>query len=118
VIKAGHLLIYSADAAADREFLRDVLGLADHVDAGDGWLIFKLPPSEIGVHPAEPGEQRHEFSLVCDDIEATVTELSGKGVDFTGPVVDAGYGLMTMLRLPGGGEIQLYQAKHPTAYGL
>lgn len=118
MIKGAHVLIYSTDPAADRAFLRDTLGLDAYVDAGDGWLIFKLPPAEIGVHPVEQGGEKHEFSLVCDDIRATVDQLTASGVEFTGPVTDAGYGLMTMLRLPGGGRIQLYQAKHPTAYEL
>lgn len=118
MITAVHNLIYSKDPAADRAFLRDVLGLDRFVDAGDGWLIFKLPPAELGVHPLEGGPERHELSLICDDVEATAAELAAKGVELTTPVTDAGFGLVTGLRLPGGGEIQLYQPTHPTAYDL
>lgn len=116
MISAVHLLIYSADAEADRAFLRDVLGFP-HVDSGDGWLIFKLPPAEVGVHPTE-GAGKHEIFLMCDDIEATVAELSAKDVEFVRPVNDAGFGLETAMRLPGGGELGLYQPKHATAYDL
>lgn len=121
MIAAVHVLIYSRDPAADRVFLRDVLGwphVKDHDSepgAEPGWLIFKLPPAELGVHPTD-GQPVHELSLICEDIEATVAELRGKGVEFTAPVTDAGYGLVTMLRLPGGGELQLYQPQHETAY--
>jgi predicted enzyme related to lactoylglutathione lyase len=117
MIKAVHGLIYSADAEADRAFLRDVLGWP-HVESSPGWLIFKTPPSEVGVHPVAPGGEKHELSLVCDDIEATMSGLAARGVEFTGPVTDQGYGLVTGVRLPGGGELQLYQPKHPTAYDL
>lgn len=116
MINAVHMLIYSKDPAADRAFLRDVLGYR-HVDDGDGWLIFKLPPAEIGVHPTE-GPPVHEMHFMCDDIEATVAELRGKGVEVTGPVTDAGYGLVTGIRLPGGGEVGLYQPRHTVAYDL
>lgn len=117
MITAAHMLIYSADPAADRVFLRDVLGWPYVEDnPGSGWLIFKLPPAELGVHPEGGSGPIHELSLVCDDIEATVAELTGKGVEFTGPVTDQGFGLVTTLRLPGGGELQLYQPKHATAY--
>jgi catechol 2,3-dioxygenase-like lactoylglutathione lyase family enzyme len=117
MINAVHVLIYSADPAADRAFLRDVLGLP-HVEdnPGSGWLIFKLPPAELGVHPDMGNGPVHEFSLICEDVEATVAELTGKGVEFTSPVTDEGFGLVTRLRLPGGGELQLYQPKHATAY--
>jgi catechol 2,3-dioxygenase-like lactoylglutathione lyase family enzyme len=117
MINAVHMLIYSADPAADRAFLRDVLGLPYVEDnPGSGWLIFKLPPGELGVHPDLGKGPVHELSMICDDIEATVAELTGKGVAFTGPVTDEGFGLVTALRLPGGGELQLYQPKHATAY--
>jgi catechol 2,3-dioxygenase-like lactoylglutathione lyase family enzyme len=114
MINAVHLLIYSKDAAADRAFLRDVLGLP-HVDDGNGWLIFRVPPAELGVHPSDGGE-RHEIHLMCDDVQATVAELTAKGAEFTGPVTDHGWGLVTALRLPGGGTLSLYQPTHATAH--
>jgi len=120
VISAVHVLIYSRDPAADRAFLRDVLGwrFVEDEASDPGWLIFKLPPAELGVHPDTGGGQVHELSLICDDLEATVAELAAKGVEATVPVTDAGYGLVTKIRLPGGGDLQLYQPKHPTAYDL
>src|SRR5262245_41636743 len=109
-----HVLLYTPEPEAVRETLRDVFGF-DHVNAGEGWLIFKLPPAEVGVHPSE-GETTHAFSLMCDDIEATVKELEAKGITFSGPPVDQGYGIMTMMQLPGGLQVQLYQPRHPTAF--
>ncbi|MCP3818242.1 VOC family protein [Streptomyces sp. A3M-1-3] len=116
MINGAHVVIYSRDAEADRAFFRDVLGYP-HVDAGDGWLIFKLPPAEIAVHPVE-GRESHEFFLMCDDVKATREELSAKGVEFTQPVSDEGWGLMTVLKLPGGGDLGLYEPRHQTAYEL
>jgi hypothetical protein len=110
------VILYSADAEADRAFLRDVLGLAS-VDSGGGWLIFQLPPSEVAVHPAETSGAA-ELYLVCDDVEATVTDLEGSGVVFEGPVSDEGWGRLTTIRLPGGGRLGLYEARHPTAFDL
>jgi catechol 2,3-dioxygenase-like lactoylglutathione lyase family enzyme len=116
MINGGHVIIHSRDAAADRAFFADVLGYP-HVDAGGGWLIFRLPPAEIAVHPTD-GPEAHEFYLMCDDIETTMAELTGKGVEFTQPLTDAGWGLLTRLRLPGGGELPLYQPRHPRATAL
>lgn len=115
-----HAMIYTRDADAARAFFRDVLGLRA-VDAGGGWLIFALPPAELGVHPADgkegdaAHEGRHELYLMCDDIHATVAELERKGVEFTGPVSDQGWGLLATLNIPGGGELSIYQPRHPTA---
>ena len=95
-----------------RAFLRDTLGFAS-VDAGGGWLIFALSPAELAPHPAEAGD-RHELYLMCDDIEATMEELKTKGVEFTRPVSDEGWGLLTAFAIPGGGELALYQPRHPT----
>jgi hypothetical protein len=106
-------VIFSPDAEALRAFLRDVLELPS-VDAGGGWLIFALPPAEVAAHPAE-GEDGHRLYLMCDDVEATVAELQGKGVELTGPVSDEGWGLVTGIRLPGGGGLGLYEPRHPTA---
>ncbi len=115
MITGVHGLIYTPAADDVRAFFRDVLGFAS-VDAGGGWLIFALPPAELGVHPADGSSQ--ELYLMCDDIEATRTELSEKGVQFTGPVSDQGFGRVARIRLPGGGELSLYEPRHPTAIGM
>jgi predicted enzyme related to lactoylglutathione lyase len=125
MITAVHTLVYADDADAARAFFRDVLGWAN-VDAHGGWLIFKTGPSELGVHPAasEPGgqdwsaRQHHEISLMCDDITATVAELTAKGAEFTQEITQARFGQMTRLRIPGAGEMTLYQPSHPPAYDL
>ena len=113
MISGMHVIIYSEDAERTRDFLRDVLGF-DSVDAGHGWLIFALPPAEVAVHPEARGG-KHELYLMCDDVAATVAQLKSKGAEFTKPVTDQGWGLMARLKLPGAGEIGLYQPKHPTA---
>lgn len=110
MVSGIHALIYTKDPDGVRAFFRDVLGLPS-VDAHDGWLIFALPPAELGVHPADD-EGRHELWLMCDDVHATVEELRHKGVEFTRPITDQGFGLVTRLRTPGGGELPLYQPKH------
>jgi catechol 2,3-dioxygenase-like lactoylglutathione lyase family enzyme len=115
VITGAHVILYSRDADADRAFLRDVLGYP-HVDAGGGWLIFKLPPAEVAVHPAESAES-HELYFMCDDVNATVEQLATKGVD-CGPVSDQGWGLLTSIGLPGGGQLGLYEPRHPRATEL
>ena len=112
MITGVHALLFSRDAAAVRGFFRDVLGFSS-VDAGDGWLIFALPPAELGVHPSD-GDGRHELYLLCDDVHATVAELQRRGVELARPVSDEGFGLVTALRLPDGGELALYQPKHPS----
>ena len=116
-ITGAHVLLYSTEPEALRGVLRDVFGWK-HVDAGDGWLIFALPPAELGVHPAEgpAGESgTHQFSLMCDDIEATSGELRAKGIVIKGQPKDEGYGVTVMLSLPGGVEVQLYEPRHPVA---
>lgn len=90
MITGGHVVIYSRDAEADRAFFKDVLEYP-HVDAGGGWLIFKLPPTEVAVHPTD-GPESHELYLMCDDIDATVKNLAAKGVEFSQPVTDARWG--------------------------
>ena len=115
MINGTHAIVYTEDADAARTFFADVLGLAS-VDAGGGWLIFKLPPAELGVHPA--GGPSHELYLMCDDVDATVAELMAKGVRFTAPVSDEGFGRLTRIAIPGGGEIGLYEPRHPVAYDL
>jgi catechol 2,3-dioxygenase-like lactoylglutathione lyase family enzyme len=111
VITGAHAIVYSRDADADRAFFRDVLGFPS-VDAGGGWLIFALPPAELAAHPADAGG-RHELYLMCDEIESTVADLQAKGVEFAAPVSDEGFGLLTSLKLPGGGELGLYEPRHP-----
>ena len=112
MITAVHTILYSQDAEADRAFLRDVLGLPS-VDAGRGWLIFKAPPGELAVHPTE-GMNRHELYLMCDDLDATVAELRAKGADIGDDVSDERWGRLTAIKLPGGGEIGLYEPRHPS----
>jgi catechol 2,3-dioxygenase-like lactoylglutathione lyase family enzyme len=114
VIFGAHVIVYTQDAEADRAFLRDVLGFGG-VDAGDGWLIFALPPAEIAAHPSDTGG-RHELYLMCDDLDATVRELRGKGVDIAREPSNEGWGRLTAIRLPGGGEIGLYEPRHLTAF--
>ena len=115
MITGAHVIVYSRDADADRAFFRDVLEYP-HVDAGGGWLIFKLPPAEVAVHPAE-GAPSQELYLMCDDVNATVEQLAAKGVSCD-PVSDQGWGLLTGIRLPGGGELGLYEPRHPKATEL
>jgi catechol 2,3-dioxygenase-like lactoylglutathione lyase family enzyme len=120
VITSTHSIIFATDAERARAFFRDVLGLA-YVDAHDGWLIFKLPPSELGIHPQDEGLEaaaRHELYLMCDDIAQTVSDLTAKGVEFTQPVSESSVGLMTAFRIPGAGEIGLYEPRHRTAYDI
>jgi catechol 2,3-dioxygenase-like lactoylglutathione lyase family enzyme len=111
----SHVIIYSRDADADRTFFSDVLDFP-HVDAGGGWLIFKLPPGEVAVHPTD-GAQSHELYLMCDDINATVERLAAKGVTCSA-VTDQGWGLLTSIRLPGGSDLGLYEPRHPRATEL
>jgi predicted enzyme related to lactoylglutathione lyase len=113
MITGVHALVYSKAADDARSFFKDVLGL-ESVDAGRGWLIFAAPPMELAVHPTEE-EPHHELYLMCDDVAATVEELKGKGVEFARGISDQGWGLVTSIRMPGGGELGLYQPKHPTA---
>lgn len=116
MIIGAHSFIYSTDADADRAFLRDVLGFP-HVDAGDGWLIFGLPPSELAVHPFERNDQ-HEIYLMCDDVAAFVKDMKARGVACD-PVSEQGWGALTRLTLPGGGRLGVYEPRHarPVASG-
>ncbi|HEY7816537.1 MAG TPA: VOC family protein [Nakamurella sp.] len=125
MISAVHCLVYADDADAARAFFRDVLRWP-HVDAGGGWLIFGSGPSEVAAHPtaADGGlswstGRHHEVTLVCDDLEATVAELAGRGAEFTRGIRDDGFGwTISMMRVPGAGEMMLYQPKHSLAYSL
>ncbi|GGU65876.1 hypothetical protein GCM10010211_33890 [Streptomyces albospinus] len=116
MISGSHVILYSQDAEADRTFLRDVLGFPG-VDAGGGWLIFKLPPAEVAVHPTEDAP-RHEFYLMCDDLHAQLGQLRAQGVEVTRPVSEQRWGLLTAVRLPSGAELPLYQPLHPVAHSL
>ena len=109
------MVVYSKDAEADRAFFRDVLGFAS-VDAGHGWLIFAMPPAEAAFHPAEENG-RHELYFLCDNLTSEMAELRTKGVECS-EVVEARWGSVTKIRLPGGGEIGLYQPKHAAPVGL
>jgi catechol 2,3-dioxygenase-like lactoylglutathione lyase family enzyme len=115
MISGAHVIVYSQDADADRAFFKDILGFPS-VDAGHGWLIFALPPSEAAFHPADENNQ-HELYLMCDDLMAEMAALAGKGVECS-EVQEPPWGLLTRIQLPGGGKLGLYQPKHPTAHGL
>jgi catechol 2,3-dioxygenase-like lactoylglutathione lyase family enzyme len=118
VIGGVHTLLYAHDADAARAFFRDVLGF-EALDGGDGWLYFVLPPAELAVHPgaglvAGREEGRTELFLMCKDVEAERRELEAKGVEFVEPIADEGWGLMTRFRVPGFGELGLYEPRHPS----
>ena len=112
MINGVHAVVFSREADKVRAFFADVLGLAA-VDAGGGWLIFALPPAELAVHPAD-GDGHHELYLMCDDIQATLTELRGKGVEVAREVSDQRWGLMAAIRLPDGSEFPIYEPRHPS----
>jgi hypothetical protein len=111
LIDGVHAIIFSDEAERLRAFFRDVLEFPS-VDAGGGWLIFALPPAELAAHPGD-GESRHELYLLCDDIRTTVDELKAKGVEFTREISEERFGLVTALRLPDGGELAIYEPRHP-----
>jgi predicted enzyme related to lactoylglutathione lyase len=114
VITGAHAIVFAEDPEAARAFFAEALSLRA-VDAGGGWLIFALPPAELACHPTAADDSgRHELYLMCDDVEATVAELETKGVEFIAPISDQGFGRMTRMRVPGGGELGLYQPTHPT----
>jgi hypothetical protein len=118
-IIGAHMLLYTAEPEQLRAVLRDVFGFS-HVDAGHGWLIFALPPSEVGVHPADgaaPSPRHHQMSLMCDDIHATVGDLRAKGIVVVGQPHDEAWGTVVTLALPGGCDMMLYQPRHPLAIG-
>ena len=125
MITAVHTLVYADDADAARAFFRDVLEWPS-VDAHGGWLIFRTGPSELGVHPTRTEHEgqvyetslHHEISLMCDSIEDTVAALTAKGAEFSGPISDRGFGRTVMLKIPGAGEMMLYEPRHPVAHDL
>ena len=114
-ISGAHVIVYSRDPEADRAFFRDVLDYP-HVDAGGGWLIFRLPPAEVAVHPGE-GTSSQELYLMCDDLEATMSELSARGVRCA-DITEARWGRLSSCRLPGGGDVGIYEPRHPRATDL
>lgn len=109
MITGAHAVIYTNDVEADKAFFRDVLKLAN-IDVGHGWLIFKLPPSELAFHPAETSG-RHELFLMCDDINAFIADVSEHGIA-CGEIQQTGWGILTSVTLPGGGKVGVYQPRH------
>src|SRR5262249_29052946 len=109
MISGVHTIIYSKQPDADRAFLRDVLGLP-HVDVGEGWLIFGLPPSEVAIHPAEQNGV-HELYLMCDDVQKFIAGMAKHGISCTA-AQNLGWGVRTQLSLPGGGKLGVYQPRH------
>ena len=115
MISGAHVIIYSKNAEADRAFFRDVLGFKS-VDAGHGWLIFALPPAETALHPSDENGV-HELYFICDDLKAEMASLAKRNVSCS-EIHETRWGSITKMRLPGGGDIGLYQPKHPTAIGI
>ncbi|HYB25609.1 MAG TPA: VOC family protein [Solirubrobacteraceae bacterium] len=113
MITGAHTIIYSPDAERMRSFFAEALEFPS-VDAGGGWLIFALPPAELAVHPAEDTAGRHELYLMCDDLQETVQELERRGVELSRPIREERWGVVTAIRLPDGGEVGLYEPRHPT----
>ena len=116
MIRGVHTMFYSSEPDALRSFIRDKLGFPS-VDIGEGWLIFKVPEADLGCHPAgEPPQGApagtHDISFYCDDIKKTVQELEGRGVHFSQPIEDHGYGFVTYFDMPGGVHVQLYEPKY------
>ena len=126
MINGSHVIVFSRDPEADRAFFADVLE-QPHVDAGGGWPIFKLPPAELAVHPSDgpagdgpagDGPAGHELYFMCDDVEATMRDLRARGVEFTQDISEERWGRLTRFRLPGGGEVGMYEPRHPRATDL
>jgi predicted enzyme related to lactoylglutathione lyase len=124
MITAVHNLLYAEDPDRARDFFRDVVGWP-YLDAHGGWLIFRTGPSELGVHPTSDAPEgdwstspHHEIFLMCDDIETTRTELEEKGAVFAGPIEDASFGRTSMMKVPGAGEMMIYEPRHPVAHDL
>ena len=116
MINGSHIILFSSDPEADRAFFAEVLE-HPNVDAGDGWLIFRLPPAELAMHPSD-GTSSHELYFMCDDVEATMRELRDRGVQFTQDIAEERWGRLTRFRLPGGGEIGMYEPRHQRATDL
>ena len=120
-ITGAHVVLYTSEPEKVRAIYRDVYG-TKHLDVADGWLIFRLPPAELGVHPAEgptyEGGTRHLFTLMCDDLTRTTAELKSKGIVIPGEPKNEGWGITVMMKLPGGLEVMLYQPRHPVVAEL
>jgi len=120
-INGSHVLLYTSKPEELRAMLRDVFGFK-HVDAGGGWLIFSLPPAEMGVHPDEgptwESGTRHQFTFMCDKIDETIADLKAKGVDVLGDRKEERYGITVTLNLPGGCKVMMYEPHHPIAAGM
>jgi hypothetical protein len=115
-IVAAHMLLYTPEAEAVRAVLRDIFEWK-YVEDHPGWLIFAMPPSEVGVHPSE-GSTQHQICLMCNDLEGTMAELRAKGIEFRGEPKDESFGIATTMLLPGGVEILLYESRHQTPLDL
>jgi hypothetical protein len=115
MIRGVHTMFYSSEPEGLRAFLRDKLGFP-YTDVGEGWLIFDLPEADMGCHPAGPEQGAsagtHNISFYCDNIEQTVAQLKSRGVEFTAPVADQGFGLVTHFKMPGGVDIMLYEPRY------
>ena len=111
MISGAHVIIDSEDPEADRAFMREVFGF-ESVDVGGGWLIFALPPAEVAFHPGDNG--RHQLYLMCSDLDAALVDLEPKGVTASGDVSEQSWGRLASIRLPGGGELGIYEPRHPS----
>ena len=116
MITGIHAIIYNKEAEKLRDFFGKVLNFRS-VDAGHGWLIFALPPAELGIHPTE-GTGSHELYLMCDNLEQTLAELQAKGVEMAEPIAQQSWGRLAGVRIPGGEVLRIYEPRHATAIGL
>jgi hypothetical protein len=116
MITGVHVLMYAKSAAATRRFFKDTLSWP-HVDAGHGWLIFATPPAEIAAHPAGKEAERNELYFMCDNLDKTMADLKEKGIEFVGKVSNQAWGKLATFKLPGAGQMGLYEPRHPIAAG-
>lgn len=114
MITGAHVLLHTPEPDTMRAFFRDVVGLRS-VDAGEGWLIFALPPAEVAMHPIDAGHVHHELTLMCDDLDATIIDLRGRGAQFAGTIEARGWGRTIQLVLPDATQLMLYEPRHPVA---
>ena len=117
MINGMHAVVYTTKTDEMRAFFRDVLQFPC-VDAGGGRLMFALPPAELATHPTDPGDEHHELSFQCDNVEATIAALRTRGVEFAGDVSDRGWGLTTYMVLPDASRVMLYEPRHATAHAI